>query len=79
MSIDPTQSRAGRGLLDWSQKKLAKKAGVGESTVRDFEKGRRDPLPENLSAIRRALEDAGVRFIPAGKSGGTGVRLSKAK
>jgi hypothetical protein len=32
-------------------------------------------LPRTLGAIRPALEDAGVKFINAGKSGGSGVRL----
>jgi len=32
-------------------------------------------LRRTLDAIRRALEDAGVKFINAGKSGGAGVHL----
>ena len=31
------------------------------------------PTPNDLAAIRRAFEDAAVRFIPAGNSGGRGV------
>jgi transcriptional regulator with XRE-family HTH domain len=54
---------------------LAEKAGVSLSTVADFENGRRLPIPNNLAAIRKALEHAGVRFIDAGKSGGAAVRL----
>ena len=78
MILDPTQCRAARGLVAWSQDQLAKHAGVGNSTVRDFEKGRRAPLDDNLSAIRRALEDAGVEFIPAKGGKGVGVRLREA-
>jgi len=74
--LTPEQSRAARGLLDWSQQALADKAGVGLSTVRDFEKGRRQPIPANLTAIRTALEAAGAEFIPE-NGGGAGVRLSK--
>jgi ribosome-binding protein aMBF1 (putative translation factor) len=77
MILSPSQSRAARGLVDWSQDQLAKKAGVGNSTVRDFEKGRRVPLDDNLAAIRRALEEAGVEFIPAKSGKGVGVRLRK--
>lgn len=77
MTIDPSQSRAARGLLDWSQTKLAQMSNLSESTVRDFEKGRRTPSVNNLSAMRRAMEDAGVVFQDAGEvvKGGPGVRL----
>ncbi len=59
--ISPEQSRAARGWLDWSQDELAKHANVSLSTVRDFEKGRRMPIPNNLEALRHALERAGIR------------------
>jgi transcriptional regulator with XRE-family HTH domain len=75
MILTPDQCRAARGLIAWSQDQLAKHASVGNSTVRDFEKGRRVPLEDNLTAIRRALEDAGVEFIPAKGGRGVGVRL----
>ena len=74
--ITPAQSRAARGILDWSQTELAGRSNLSESTVRDFEKGRRVPSPNNLGAIRRALEMAGVDFIPQ-NGGGAGVRLRK--
>jgi len=74
--ITPAQSRAARGLLDWSQQGLADAATLGLSTIRDFEKGRRIPYPNNLTAIRATLESAGVIFI-AGNGDGPGVRLRK--
>ncbi|QDC00324.1 helix-turn-helix transcriptional regulator [Mesorhizobium sp. 8] len=74
MSITPEQSRAARGLLDWPQVRLASRSHLSESTIRDFEKGRRLPSINNLAAIRAALEAAGVLFIePNGN--GPGVRL----
>lgn len=76
MKITPEQSRAARGLLDWTQQELASRASVGLSTVRDFEKGRRRPTEANAEAIRQALEAAGVTFIPADKAG-PGVRLKE--
>lgn len=74
--MTPEQSRAARGLLDWSQTQLAEKANLSESTIRDFEKGRRIPSVNNLAAIRAALEAAGVQFIPE-NGGGAGVRKAK--
>lgn len=61
--ITPEQSRAARGWLDWSQEELARRANVSLSTVRDFEKGRRDPICNNLLAIERALKEGGVDFL----------------
>lgn len=74
--ITPPQSRAARGLLDWSQSDLAEAASVSLSTVRDFEKGRRTPIANNLAAIQAALEAAGVLFIDQ-NGNGPGVRLRK--
>ena len=72
--MTPDQSRAARGLLDWSQAELAARSNLSESTIRDFEKGRRLPSINNLAAMRRALEVAGVQFIDGDQPG---VRLSR--
>ena len=61
--LTPEQSRAARGWLDWSQEDLAKRANVSLSTVRDFEKGRRTPIANNLEALRRAIDAAGVQLV----------------
>lgn len=74
MPLTPPQSRAARGLLDWSQTRLAEASNLSESTIRDFEKGRRIPTVNNLAAVKKALEQAGVEFIPE-NGGGPGVRL----
>lgn len=42
---------------------LAKAANISRNTIVEFEKGRRTPGPNNLAAIRSALENAGVEFI----------------
>ena len=74
MTITPAQSRAARGILDWPQTELAQRSNLSESTIRDFEKGRRVPSVNNLAAVQRAFEAAGVEFIPE-NGGGAGVRL----
>lgn len=74
--MTPSQCRAARGLVDMSQAELATKATVGLSTVKNFEAGRSVPVANNRSAIQRALEAAGVQFIPE-NGGGAGVRLAK--
>lgn len=65
-SLTPKHVRAARALLAWSQQDLAKNAGVATSTVADFERGHRTPVANNAQAIRGALENAGIRFLPTG-------------
>jgi transcriptional regulator with XRE-family HTH domain len=74
--MTPAQCRAARGLLDWTQQKLADAAGVGVSTVTSFERSSRCNYPDKIQAMKRALENAGVEFI-AENGGGPGVRLRK--
>jgi transcriptional regulator with XRE-family HTH domain len=64
-------------MLGMSQTDLANAAKVSRPTVVDFERGARTPYPNNLAAIRGALEAAGVEFINE-NGGGPGVRLRKA-
>lgn len=74
MSISVAQCRAARGLIGWSQGKLAEESRVSASAIANFENGRTTPVPNNLDALRRAFEAAGVQFIPQ-NGGGAGVRL----
>lgn len=77
MTISPAQCRAGRALLEMDQATLASAANVSRNTIVSFEKGQRVPNPNNLTAIRTALETAGVTFVDE-NGGGAGVRLRKA-
>jgi ribosome-binding protein aMBF1 (putative translation factor) len=61
--MTPEQSRAARGWLGWSQQELAARASVGISTVRDFEARRRQPIANNIAAMQRAIEAAGVELV----------------
>ncbi len=71
-TISSAQCRAGRALVKLTQAKLAEAASLSKSVVVDFENDHRVPNRNNLAAIRRALEEAGVEFINGGSSG---VRL----
>jgi ribosome-binding protein aMBF1 (putative translation factor) len=74
--ITGSQIRAARGILRWSAETLAKKAEVGIQTIKRMEAV--DEIPpgrtKTLSDIQRALEAAGIDFIPE-NGGGPGVRL----
>ncbi len=59
-------------MLGWGQAQLSEAAGVSRMTIVDFEKGARTPHPNNLAAIRAALEAAGVEFT---NGDAPGVRL----
>jgi transcriptional regulator with XRE-family HTH domain len=76
LSITPAQSRAARALVEWTRAQLAEASGVSAATLADFEAGKRTPYDRTLVDVRRALEDAGVEFIPE-NGGGPGVRLKK--
>jgi transcriptional regulator with XRE-family HTH domain len=73
--ITPSQCRAARALLDWTQPDLVAVTGLSAVTIRAFEKGgaMRD---SNKTLLGLALEKAGVEFIPE-NGGGAGVRLAK--
>jgi DNA-binding transcriptional regulator YiaG len=77
--MTPEQSRASRGWLGWSQQELADRAHVGLSTVRDFEAGRRQPIGNNLDAMRRAIEMAGIELMFEENGAPTGIRTSRAR
>ena len=59
------QCRMARAALDWSQRDLAKAAGVSARTVIRYEAGER-VLPRRALALQIALEEAGVLFIKGG-------------
>ena len=76
MPITPAQCRAARGLVEMDQGTLADGAMVSRSVIIDFEKGRRVPVRNNLAAIQRVLEEAGVEFT---NGDAPGVRLRTKK
>lgn len=74
--IIPTQIRAARALVAWTQADLARSAGLSEVSIKNIESGATDPRVTTLLAIKAALVGAGVVFIPE-NGGGAGVRLFK--
>jgi transcriptional regulator with XRE-family HTH domain len=74
--ITSAQCRGARGLLGLTQPALASAAGLGLSTIVDFERSRRPVSRDAVQAIQEALEHAGIEFIDE-NGGGPGVRLRK--
>ncbi len=72
--LSSSQCRMARAALDWTALQVAEQAGVGVTTVVRFERGQTAPNRATLAALQRALETAGVEFIPE-NGGGAGVRL----
>jgi transcriptional regulator with XRE-family HTH domain len=74
--MNAAQCRMARAALQLGIRELAERSRVAASTISRFEAGE-ELKPRTLDAIRQALEEAGVEFIPE-NGGGPGVRLRKA-
>jgi transcriptional regulator with XRE-family HTH domain len=74
--VSSRQIRAARTLLGWTQQTLADRALVAINTIRAIEADRPYPKPDTTTAVRRALEKAGIVFLPNGTMG-EGVRLAR--
>ena len=71
------QLRAGRALTGLSQAEIAEMAGVSVPTLKRAEAdGPIKVSDDAVAAIAKALEKAGVEFIPE-NGGGAGVRMAK--
>ena len=64
-SLTSAQIRAARALLRWSAEDLANETAVGVATIRRAELSELETsmTAANNSAVRRALESAGIEFI----------------
>jgi hypothetical protein len=60
-----------------TQQELTRRAGVRLSTVRDFESRERTPIANNLAAIRRAIEAAGIQLLFDENQRSTGMACYK--
>jgi transcriptional regulator with XRE-family HTH domain len=74
--IASEQIRAARALLRWTAQVLAEKSGIGVATIRrlELEDGVPPSNVKTLTAIRVALEHAGVEFVGSPQHA-PGVRL----
>jgi hypothetical protein len=72
------QMRAARALLRWAAADLVRESGVSLATIHRAESvdGKTAMTFANASAIRRALESAGVELIEE-NGGGAGARLKQ--
>ena len=68
-SLTPEQCRAARGLLDWTQRDLAKASGITRHTITRFEGSKHVPHPANRALLREVFEAAGIAFIEPGETG----------
>ncbi len=71
----PNQCRAARGLLKWTQPRLAQESGVGLSTINRYENETRPPRKSAVIRLQSTFERAGLRFLFDDPAGGIGVRL----
>jgi transcriptional regulator with XRE-family HTH domain len=66
MPVTPSQIRAARALLGWSQQELAQRARITQVTVANFENDKTAGSRTTISAIQVALENEGVEFVENG-------------
>ena len=78
--LSSSEIRAARALLRWTAADLANQSAVSLRTIRRAEltEDETSMTVANDSAVRRALEAAGVEFIDE-NGGGPGVRLRKSR
>jgi hypothetical protein len=77
-NITGRQIAAARTLLGLGQADLAERSLISAPTLKRMEasEGFAEGIPNNVVAVRRALESAGVIFLDE-NGAGAGVRLSK--
>jgi transcriptional regulator with XRE-family HTH domain len=75
--VTARQLRAGRALLNWSQKQLAEAADVSRATLMRIEADAPDTKASTLKAISDALRKEGVRLYDGSDGIGEGARMAK--
>lgn len=72
--LNPSQCRAARAFLGWSQRDLSARTGLRQQVIARFELGETDPRVSTISKIEEVLREAGIELL---EDGGTGVKLRK--
>ena len=73
--ITGPQIRAARGLMDWSQKDLATRTGLGMTTTTRMETlGPERSSGENIEKVLKTFAEVGIEFLDAGEHG-AGLRF----
>lgn len=70
--------RAGRGLLGWTQLELARRSGLTQKALSDFELNKKPLTAKASDRLRKVLEEHNVQFLAANTESseivGAGVR-----
>lgn len=77
-SITAAQCRGARGMLGWSQKELAERAGISARALFNFENGNTTPYPKTMTDLLACFEAAGVEFIETDGRIGATIRVEPA-
>ena len=74
--VSSSQIRMARAALKIGVRDLAEMAKVTTATITRYENERGGLQAETRDKLQKALEDAGIEFVPE-NGGGAGVRLKK--
>ena len=69
MEVSAFQLRAARGLVNWSQRELARKLNISSAMMNYHEKGLRVPS-ERMKEILSLFENEGISFVETEQSRG---------
>ena len=64
-ALTPRTCSQARRLVGWSSRELAKRSGVSQQTIKNFEAGTHRPRYDTVTACLRAFAGAGVIFLGA--------------
>lgn len=79
MTMTSQECRAARALAQVDRDALCEESGVTKRVLTDFEDQDGAPDPDDLEALKGALERLGIAFIPEARGAGAGIRLKFSK